>query len=63
MYVIVAQENHPDRFIVDLIGPFDDADEAWECAGKLEDRDSNIIPGWGKRNHYSIKYVESPENA
>ncbi len=57
MYVIIVQENHPDKFITDVIGPFTDWDEANTRAVLLEEDSTNRIPGYGYRNHFDVEFV------
>ena len=62
-YIIIATENHPDRYIEQLIGPYEDQDEAEEAALFLENGRTNIIPGYNaKRYRYWVREITDPKD-
>lgn len=62
-YIIIEEENHPDRLIMRTIGPFDNEDEAYALAACLEESPANIIPGYGTRRYwYIVKPIDNPKD-
>ena len=55
-YVVIGIENHPDRFISDTIyGPFDDFDEAWAYAEKIEKSEFNRLKTGHRQYDYHVR--------
>lgn len=55
-YVVIGLENHPDRFISDVIyGPFDDFDEAWAYAEKIEASEFNKLKTGHRQYDYHVR--------
>ena len=58
-YIVIGQENHPDKFIEDVAyGHFEDYEAACKAAEALEEHSRNIIPGYGKKYYYYVREVE-----
>lgn len=60
MLVIIAVENHPDRFIHAVYGPYESDDDAMCAVARLE-RDGHAHQAHGARRfNYFIHDVETP---
>ena len=62
MFIVIAQENHPDRLIEKIYGPFDSYDEAQDWATGKEDSADNIIEGYNIHKFwYYVRELEVPK--
>lgn len=62
MHCIIVRENCPERYFVEVIGPFDTYAEASEMASFLEHSRYNISRD-GRKNSYHPTTMVKPEEA
>lgn len=62
--IIIECENHPDRVIERILGPYPDLDTAYREAILLQESPDNIIRGYGsQRYNYQPRELSPPEEA
>jgi hypothetical protein len=58
MYCILKTENHPDRIIEDVYGPFDTREHADQLALKMEN-DRRNFNGSHRLYHFDVRALEN----